>query len=230
MTRNVLLVAQKHGRIAAFVGDGTAAAFCPDVSAPVLTFTTVTRGHEELFVLSMLAPPAGSGALVLVGTADFCGFTHVANPAAPDGGAAEYPSHIWSGDENEGPNPWSHGSDPDSETTGIDYGLDPETQQQVIIRASIPAGEIRNSTWHNLPDRGGCISYSFDGGATWQRNAQWYNNATLHRINVLGIAVNGFDYKTALVLGQKTAPWRSNDGGETWTQIPSLPVLLSFGL
>lgn len=77
----------------------------------------------------------------------------------------------------------------------------------------------------------GMILFSADGGETWQRQGQ--GSTALQGINVIDIWA--LDENNIWATGSKNVILRTNDGGQTWTQVPapankSNPELLSISI
>jgi hypothetical protein len=224
--------------------DGFAVSRTTDVSQGV--WSTVMEGLEELVGAVVRTPGAGGGPQFYAGVADALGFadhdrTRVpsAKLASPGGDVAEA-----TGFDVCASHPqfaafvgWDEQSSPIAPVTGItsDGGVTfspfASTAPGYGGSIAIASNDPTNLVWE--PANGGALSYSTDGGQTWNpsalvtesaapgasfyRASQWFNGQTVASDRV---APNTFYY---LSQSQGSSPtiqfWSSTDGGKTFQEL-----------
>lgn len=197
-----------------YIGNWYSVWVCEDITAALAkptpgrtVWSNIMPGHEEVFVLSASAPPAGP--LLLTGTADLGGFQHDANDTALPNGLSSYPTLSY-----------GHYSSDGGEGTGSDYTEDIVT---VNGSASYPSLLARSQfvPWDKAggEDGSGVVQTSKDGGATWQLAAGFPPHLIPLRVSV---AAHAPAILVALV--QEGYPMATVDGGATWANVTGLPA------
>ena len=175
----------------------------PSPSGMLVSLQQMPRGHEEVFVLSMMAPHTPFPFL-LTGTADLAGLLH------------EMPDWtVYSNWSFFGPGAWG------AEGTAIAYTEAlTDSVRDGIVPARIAVAQTRAYAASNGP----MIQLSDDGGRTWRATA--FNESVGAPFEVLGIAISAWNKNSLVALVGNSVPWYSIDGGDHWSQTTagSVPV------
>ncbi len=165
-------------------------------SSEILQYLQQPYGHEEVFVLSMIAPPAGP--TLVAGTADLSGFVFQ-SPSL-----ADYPEFCWFGGASQA---WG------AEGVGADF-------TELIVQ-SVPARMVVVQQ-RGYPDNRPLVYTSDDGGAHWLITQY---NASADRLQMwpLGVSISAYDPDNFIVLVQNGVPQVTMDGGSSWRSSAGLP-------
>src|SRR5262249_30051292 len=132
--------------------------------------------------------------------------------------------HLWnSNDERglykttDGGKTWNRVLTVDKDTGCADVALDP--QEPDVVYAS--TWQFRRQAWSFSSGGPGSALYkSTDGGKTWQKLTKGLPEGTLGRI-AIAVAPSRTSVVYANVESAKTALYRSDDTGATWTSVSS---------
>ena len=197
---------------AIYIGDSWNMWRADDFGSKIVSLQQMPRGHEEVFVLSMAAPPTTRPSL-LTGTADLAGLLH----DDPDWG-------VYSNFSFFGFGAWG------AEGTGVAY-----TEEIVSIDAesTVPKSIVVAQARAFAANGGPLVQASADGGRTWIPTKFNDSHAVPkgEQVECLGVVVGAFESRTIIVLVGNDRPWATTDSGDTWQavsgEVPKYPYPLN---